>query len=149
MSKFMKYVYETVTGQRPDEGMIPGAVDLFAAGKRCEALDNEIFEASCRLQDRLGSVGEAEDVSIIIHRYTEICRLVGYEMYRCGALFGRGEAFVRRENIHPGLPKRSPDMTQEEYRELLDLQEERQEALLWRNWEAHFLDPLDKEKTAQ
>ena len=119
MMDFVEYVYYSAIGQLSQEEAVPGVENLFADGSICDGLYAQVLEAYERLRERLGVLNEDDDVEIIIDNLLEIGDRIGYEMYRCGALFGRGEDFVRRENIHSDLPPCSLQYNAEGIRQIL------------------------------
>ena len=96
MESFKKQVYETVRGNMDGIAAIPGVHNLFARGQVCDVLYEEIYDANLRLRKRLSSIEEDPDVEIIMNNLLDICRLVGEEMYRCGAMFGSAEAYATK-----------------------------------------------------
>ncbi len=84
---FIEQVYKTITGALLEEYRVPGAEDLFAPGRPCCTYYSEMLEAYERLRDRLCVTDEDPDAEIMINALLAICREVGFEMYRCGALF--------------------------------------------------------------
>ena len=87
-------IYDTVVGQIIDELAVPGVENLFAPGKECSYLYLHSREAYARLctrlqcaQDAPSSFTEDHDLDIITDSLDKICRLVAFEMFRCGARF--------------------------------------------------------------
>ena len=74
-------VYLSMLGElvQPLEG-IPNA---FAAGEPCQMLYQQIYEAKCRLCDRLG-VDEDADLECILDCFSEINRELCLRMYHLG-----------------------------------------------------------------
>ena len=62
----------------------------FSDGKYCEELYKDIFEANCRICERLGEE-EDKDVEIIIHNYNLMTE------YLCMKMFDYGVLFCKRE----------------------------------------------------
>ena len=85
--KLCEAIYETVIGQSLQP--VAGANDLFADAQPCDALYESVYCAANRLCARLGIEGEDADVQILLDSWQRICRLVGYEMFRCGEALGR------------------------------------------------------------
>lgn len=76
-------VYDLLTGERfPFEGD-PIVENMFAEGRTCEQLYNNVYEANMRLCERLG-VQEDRDVELIINNLLHISRLLGKKMFLCG-----------------------------------------------------------------
>ena len=77
----MDLIYLSMMGElvQPLEG-IPNA---FAAGEPCQMLYQQIYEAKCRLCDRLGEDEDA-DVECILDRFFEINRELCLRMYHLG-----------------------------------------------------------------
>lgn len=69
----------------------PQVENLFAVGLPCERWYGELMEAYRRLCDRLGVVGEDDDVEVIITAQRRIEREVAYHMFRYGAQLERGK----------------------------------------------------------
>ena len=84
--KTCEAIYETVIGQALQP--VAGVNDLFAEGQVCDALYESVYCAADRLSARLGVQGEDADVQILLDSWQKICRLVAYEMFRCGAELG-------------------------------------------------------------
>ena len=63
---------------------IAGVRNAFAPGQPCEELYQQIYEAKCRLCDRLG-VDEDADLDSILDCFFEINRELCLRMYRLGA----------------------------------------------------------------
>ena len=89
--EFIERVYLTVTGDLVEEYRVPGVEDLFAPGKSCERLYNQMMDAYERLVERLGGKEEDPDAEIMVDATLQLCEKVGYAMYRYGALFGDRE----------------------------------------------------------
>ena len=92
--KIIEAVYESVVGQVLDELSVPFAENLFEPGKKCDDLYLQSREAYARVCKRLHpSIGscavttEDRDLDSMADSLEQICRLVGYEMFRCGAYF--------------------------------------------------------------
>lgn len=83
-------VYDLLTGE-----CSPGANDLivenmFAEGRTCEELYNDIYEANLRLCERLG-VQEDVDVELIINSLLRISKLLGRKMFLYGVKYQSGQ----------------------------------------------------------
>ena len=63
----------------------PGVQNAFAPGQPCAKLYRQIYEARCRLCDRLGEE-ENEDLESILDCFFEINRQMCLRMYRLGRL---------------------------------------------------------------
>lgn len=63
----------------------PGVQNAFAPGQPCAKLYRQIYEAKCRLCDRLGEE-ENEDLESILDCFFEINRQMCLRMYRLGRL---------------------------------------------------------------
>ena len=84
--KNVDIVYDLVTGTRIRQPEDPRVENLFATGRECEELYNDVYEANLRLCQKLG-VEEDKDVEIIVNSLLKICERVGKRMYRYGAEF--------------------------------------------------------------
>lgn len=62
---------------------IQGVVNAFADGLPCAKLYGDVYNAKCRLEERLG-VEEDEDVGIIINSLLEIAERLSMKMYEYG-----------------------------------------------------------------
>ena len=62
---------------------LPGVQNAFAPGQPCEKLYQQIYEAKCRLCDRLQE-DEDPDLECIIDRFFAINREMCLRMYRLG-----------------------------------------------------------------
>ena len=63
----------------------PGVQNAFAPGQPCAELYRQIYEAKCRLCDRLGEE-ENDDLESILDCFFEINRQMCLRMYRLGRL---------------------------------------------------------------
>lgn len=92
---FVRDVYDTVAGLKVPWCVKIGAENMFEPGKRCMELYNEAKDAYLRVCDRLdisddidiGLPPEDVDLNTMMDHMEDICRLVGYEMFRCGVVF--------------------------------------------------------------
>ena len=80
-------IYDLVNGARIRQPEDPRVENLFATGRECEKLYNDVYEANLRLCQRLG-VEEDADVEIIINSLLRIGELVGKRMYCYGTEYG-------------------------------------------------------------
>ena len=80
-------VYDLVTGSRIPQVDDPVVENLFAVGRECEQLYNEVYNANLRLCKQL-NVEEHADVEILVNSMLRICALVGKRMYRYGQELG-------------------------------------------------------------
>ena len=71
-------VYLSVIGELVEP--LPGIPNAFAPGQRCDRLYQQIYEARCRLCQRLG-VEEDPDVEHILDCFFEITRELCLQMY--------------------------------------------------------------------
>lgn len=76
-------VYLSMLGELTEP--LPGVGNAFAPGQPCEKLYQQIYEARCRLCDRLGEE-ENEDLESIIDSFFEINRQMCIRMYHLGGL---------------------------------------------------------------
>ena len=74
-------IYLSVIGELVEP--LPGIPNAFAPGQRCDVLYQQIYEARCRLCQRLG-VEEDPDVEQILDSFFEINRELCLEMYLLG-----------------------------------------------------------------
>lgn len=65
---------------------LPGVKNAFAPGQLCDQLYQQIFEANCRLCQRLG-VEEDADVECIVDCFFQINRELCLRMYQMGRDF--------------------------------------------------------------
>ena len=84
-------IYDLMTGtlvldevEKEDAELV---ADEFGKGMPCERLYHEVYEAKCRLCDRL-DVTEDEDVELIIDNLLQIGKILSMKMYEYGALYG-------------------------------------------------------------
>ena len=83
---FVEALYLTVTGAIIPELAVPQAENLFADGKPCDKLYEQVQAACHRICRRLSIQAEDDpDLTEILNLTDRICQQVGYEMYRCGA----------------------------------------------------------------
>lgn len=75
-------VYLSMLGElvRP----LPGIPNVFGPGMPCEKLYQQIYEAKCRLCDRLNT-DEDPDVESVLDCFWELNRELCLQMYRLGA----------------------------------------------------------------
>lgn len=92
---FINDVYDTLQGSFIPESCIPGVKNMFLEGSPCDAAYSKMHEAYSRLFNRLNENGEDPDVEIIIDSLLSMARILGIEMYRCGAEFA-----LRSVNAH-------------------------------------------------
>ena len=85
--RFIDNVYDTLQGCLVPEARIAGVKNLFANGSACDAAYSGMYDAYMRLLSRLNKEDEDHDVEIIIDSLLHISRLLGKEMYLCGAKF--------------------------------------------------------------
>jgi len=86
-NSFIDDVYDTLQGSLVPEFCIPGVKNMFLKGSPCDTAYSEMHEAYSRLLSRLNENDEDLDVEIIISSLFSIARILGKEMYRCGAEF--------------------------------------------------------------
>lgn len=84
---YIDIVYDLVTGTRIPQIGDPEVENLFAIGRECEKLYNQVYTANLHLCEQL-SVQESADAEIIVNSMLRICALVGKRMYHYGAEFG-------------------------------------------------------------
>lgn len=85
------------------------APNLFLPGSACSLLWREIFEATERLEARLG-IEEDDDVEEIQRAYDKLMQIVGVEMYECGrrvAHWRKGRRRAVVEYLGRERPKRA------------------------------------------
>ncbi len=75
-------IYEAMLGELVEP--ISGIPNAFAPGEPCALWYDEIYEARCRLCQRLG-VEEDSDVERILDRFFQINRELCLRMYACDA----------------------------------------------------------------
>lgn len=85
-------VYQTLIGAYEEKYNVPGVENAFAEGSQCDRLYQQVYEANCRLCERLGQQDEDPDVELIVNNLLEITRVLCLEMYRYGGLFPPGKA---------------------------------------------------------
>lgn len=79
-------VFDTLTGSLCEEYTIPGVENAFAPGGDCDRLYRQVYEANCRLCDRLGKNDGDPDVELIINNLLQINRILSLKMYHYGRL---------------------------------------------------------------
>ena len=84
---FIDDVYDTLQGCSTPEACIAGVKNLFSNGSACDTAYSEMYAAYMRLLGRLNKEDEDHDVEIIIDSLLRISKLLGREMYLCGAKF--------------------------------------------------------------
>jgi len=84
--KYMDIVYDLLNGTRIRQPGDPEVENLFAIGRECAQLYDQVYAANLRLCQRLG-VEEDSDVELIINSLLRIGELVGKRMFRYGAEF--------------------------------------------------------------
>ena len=85
---FADIVYDLVTGQRIAQPGDPEIEDLFATGRDCAKLYEQVYNANLHLCQRLNAGESDEDVETIIDSLLKICAQIGKRMYLYGATFG-------------------------------------------------------------
>ena len=86
-NRYIDEVYDTLQGSLTPEYCVPGVKNLFIEGSPCDTAYSQMQEAYIQLLDRLNETDEDADVETIIHSLLSISRILGREMYRCGAEF--------------------------------------------------------------
>ena len=93
---FVCDVFDTVYGLMLPEFAVPGVEDLFGKGKPCLTIYTEVNKAYLRVCERLG-IGpefgfppEDHDLNEILNGMDDICRVVGYAMFRYGMEYQKG-----------------------------------------------------------
>lgn len=76
-------IYLSMLGELTEP--VPGVENAFAPGQPCEKLYQQIYDAKCRLCDRLGEE-ENDDLESILDSFFEINRQMCLRMYRLGCL---------------------------------------------------------------
>lgn len=84
---FIDDVYDTLHGSLLPEFRISGVRNMFLEGSPCDTAYSNMHEAYARLLSWLNEIDEDSDVEIIISSLFSISRILGKEMYRCGAEF--------------------------------------------------------------
>ena len=84
--KYMNIVYDLLNGTRIRQPGDPEVENLFAIGRECAQLYDQVYDANLRLCQRLG-VEEDSDVELIIHSLLRIGEVVGKRMFHYGAEF--------------------------------------------------------------
>ncbi len=82
-SRLVDIIYDLLTGERFPDANDPVVENMFAEGRTCEQLYNNVYEANVRLCERLG-VQEDRDVELIINNLLHISRLLGKKMFLYG-----------------------------------------------------------------
>lgn len=85
---FIEDVYETMTGMLIPEYCVPGVSDEYEPGKPCDLLYKEVYEANCRLCERLGVPADDHDVETIVSNMFDIQKILCMKMYEYGVKFG-------------------------------------------------------------
>ena len=86
-NSFIEDVYNTLQDELIPEARVPNVRNLFYNGSPCDLAYSEMHRAYMHLLDRLNEVDEDHDVETIIGSFLTISRILGEEMYRCGAHF--------------------------------------------------------------
>ena len=87
--QFADKIYELLTGECSPRPNDPVVENMFAEGRTCEELYNNVYEANLRLCERLG-VQEDADVELIIKSLLRISKLLGRKMFHYGAKYHTG-----------------------------------------------------------
>lgn len=90
-NQFAEQVFETVCGFLVKEACIPGVENLFAPGKPCDLLYQEMAGARERLAQRTGLEEDDTDIEGIIRPLLKISGTIGVRMYEYGAEFAAKE----------------------------------------------------------
>ena len=89
-TKFAETVYDLLTGECSPQMGDPVIENMFAEGRTCEQLYNDVYDANLRLCERLG-VQEDQDVELIINSLLHISRLLGKKMFLYGVKYQSGD----------------------------------------------------------
>ena len=87
--QFADMIYDLLTGECDPGPNDPVVENMFAKGRACEELYNNVYEANLRLCERLG-VQEDADVELIINSLLRISKLLGRKMFHYGAKYHAG-----------------------------------------------------------
>lgn len=87
-NSFIQDVYDTMQGIFESDVLVPGVEPAFIAGKKCERLYAQVYDAERRLEARLGVEAHDPDVECIISSLQDIQEELCYRMYHYGAKFG-------------------------------------------------------------
>jgi hypothetical protein len=83
-------IYDLLTGECSPTANDPVVENMFAEGRTCEELYNDVYEANLRLCERLG-VQEDEDIELIVTSLLRISKLLGKKMFQYGAKYQSGQ----------------------------------------------------------
>ncbi len=89
-TQFVDRVYDLLTGECSPTANDPIVENMFAEGRICEELYNDVYEANLRLCERLG-VQEDVDVELIINSLLRISKLLSRKMFQYGAKYQSGQ----------------------------------------------------------
>lgn len=81
---FIEDIYDTMIGELIPELCIPGIYNEFEEGAPCERLYEKVYEAKCRICDRMGISGEDPDVETIINNMFDIQKILCKKMFEYG-----------------------------------------------------------------
>ena len=87
LGSFAEDVYATMCGNMREEYKTQGVEDAFAEGMDCDRWYAEVYDAKCRLCERLGEEDEDVDVERIIGNLLAIQHELCIKMYEYGAKF--------------------------------------------------------------
>ena len=76
-------VYESLIGEQEEGHRVPTVENAFLPGSECDRLYTEVYNANCRICQRLG-VAEDRDLEEIIHNLWKISRILSIKMYGYG-----------------------------------------------------------------
>ena len=85
-TQLINRVYDLLTGECSPTAKDPIVENMFAEGRTCEELYNDVYEANLRLCERLG-VQEDADVELIINSLLRISKLLSRKMFQYGAKY--------------------------------------------------------------
>ena len=77
------HIYETLIGLREEGQRMPMVENAFSPGSECDRLYTEVYNANCRICQRLG-VSEDRDVETIINNLWKISQILSMKMYEYG-----------------------------------------------------------------
>lgn len=86
----MEQVYLSLLGELVHP--LPGIPNAFAPGMPCDQLYHQVYDAKCRLNERLGA-DEDPDVECILDCFWDITRELCRRMYQLGAVHASTDPF--------------------------------------------------------
>ena len=93
---FVDTVYNMLIGEHTPMIGDPIVENMFAEGRTCEQLYNDVYEANLRICQRLNTQEDA-DVELIINSLLRISKILSTKMFDYGVKYQAGQLHVKSQ----------------------------------------------------